>query len=213
MILIRSKTKSIIAAMLVFVLAIGTYTSVWAQSGKRKSFTGEEMFVGIVFGQGPVSELFPEIWPKNTLKETNSEEAKKWVALTVADMKQSSPAFFDEFEKAVYSKDYVAIDQAFTKGGTLLNEAINRQGLMYQNADDPTVNAFAAGVLVMVGAGVYNYAAVVHTAAAGIQVVAGFAYWVYNQVKFWPKAEMTASSQLEKELFVNKVIDRLSSYR
>ncbi|MCP3772020.1 hypothetical protein NLX71_01625 [Paenibacillus sp. MZ04-78.2] len=40
-----------------------------------------------------------------------------------------------------------------------------------------------------------------------------FAYWVYNKVKFWPKAEMTASSQLEKELFVNKVIDRLSSQR
>ncbi len=94
-----------------------------------------------------------------------------------------------------------------------MNKAINRQGLMYQNADDPTVNAFAAGVLVIVGAGVYNYAAVVHTAAAGIQVVAGFAYWVYNKVKFWPKEEMTASSQLEKELFVNKVIDRLSSYR
>ncbi|MBT2200794.1 hypothetical protein KLI54_21290 [Bacillus thuringiensis] len=70
----------------------------------NKDFSGEELYKGIIFGQGEVANLFPEVWNEEKTSNVNNKESLKITTMIVNEMKLSDPFYFINLKKAVNSK-------------------------------------------------------------------------------------------------------------
>ena len=69
------KALPIFLAFLLMLVSVNAYAT---QPSKVK-YDGETLFRGIIFGQGPVAHLFPEIWTKDLLSKVNQKETNTWL--------------------------------------------------------------------------------------------------------------------------------------
>ncbi|WP_010496580.1 hypothetical protein [Paenibacillus elgii] len=109
-----------ISLLLVFVLMFTSSAfAIGTQKKQNTQYDGETLYRGIVFGQGPVAQLLPEYFNKQALEQASSEDAKKTVDFIIQKMKSMNPDYFDEFSKAVYSGNRLAIDRQLAVGGEM----------------------------------------------------------------------------------------------
>lgn len=194
------KTK-ILVLMIALCLVFAQSLSADAKTIK-KGFTGEEIFTGVVFGQGKVAKLFPELWTKEMLKEAKSKEAKEFSSKVISEIKIIQPTYMDEFKAAVDSKNYVLIDEVLNDGALLFEQAIGNLGLEIKHNEVTGQWLYAAAVVAVVLAGAGMYIATAHTAITAVQV--------YLQAGYWSSQD-SEISLLEKEIFISNIIDRLST--
>lgn len=207
----KNRYKKMIAILLTIILAFGVSSSALAkgQSNQLHKFNGEEIFSGIVLGQGKVASLFPQIWTKDMLHAANEEENQK-IALQIVDaMKKIDSSFFVALEDAVYSKNYRAVDKALSVGGELLLKAFDSLDLELKE-NDPITGTCVAWFVVLTAAVFISYVGAVHTAAIDVQVYAAVAYWTEVATSNSSKSSVNGISQLEKEIFVGKLIETLN---
>ena len=181
-----------------------------ASPSVEKKYDGETIFRGIVFGQGPVAKLFPEIWPEDLLEKVQKDDRVKTVADDIMKkMKNKDPNYFLEFEKAVYSGDHLKVDTSLKEGGKLLTEVIEEEEMepvIIEGAGTGQCVTYVAYLVAAVSAaGAYSHA-VVATAAGAVTVYAA----VVAKTAFWTSAKSEEDAALKQEMLVNNIVMRLA---
>ncbi|MGI6187052.1 MULTISPECIES: sporulation delaying protein family toxin [Bacillales] len=200
------KALPIFLAFLLMLVSVNAYAT---QPSKVK-YDGETLFRGIIFGQGPVAHLFPEIWTKDLLSKVNQKETKQVIDHLVARMKAKSPSYFAEFERAVYSGDHLKINKAIDKGGQILDQVIKEDERRVKSGKE----GYGTGQCVLYVA----YAAAAISAAAIyshiVALNAGGAVTIYLAVavsKYFWVGDKPNELALQKEMLINNIVERLAT--
>ncbi|MCS1352294.1 sporulation delaying protein family toxin [Mechercharimyces sp. CAU 1602] len=208
-------TKKVVSWMLILsllVVGVAATPSFAAPSlEKGAKYDGETIYRGLVFGQGPVAKLFPEIWTEELLAEMKKNDGNN-VAVAddiMARMKEKDPKVFVNLEKAVYSGSHVKVNKALKKSGELLAQVIEQEnGKAHQEIEGAGTGqcyvAILAAAITTVGA--YSHA-VVATAAGAVTIYAA----VVVKTTFWTSAKSPKDAELMQEMLVNNVVTRLAS--
>ncbi|MFB1052090.1 hypothetical protein ACEWET_14345 [Paraliobacillus sp. JSM ZJ581] len=69
----------------------------------NQTFTGEEYYKGLIFGQGEIGEIL--IRDEEILNSTNSDENTEFITEVMAYIDQEYPQFFNDLQDAIESKD------------------------------------------------------------------------------------------------------------
>ncbi|ADV94850.1 sporulation delaying protein family toxin [Bacillus subtilis] len=192
------KLKLVYLMLIVLVVSIFSGATPITQAKNLHKYSGEEIFAGIVFGQGEISKKFPEIWNTNDYNVRNSDKSKELTQLLISEMKKIDPQYFNDLKKSVYEKDLKLIDEEFSKGGDLLKEAAEKVNMgSSEHADlvsGKCVETLGAAifVLVLAAGGAVDY------------------LYVYNATKFWGITSNDKESKLATEMFVKDVADKLN---
>ncbi|WP_196493868.1 sporulation delaying protein family toxin [Ornithinibacillus caprae] len=205
--------KKSITVLLILVVMMGSFSSnVLATSvTNTKDFNGETIYRGVVFGQGPVAELFPNVFPKELVESANNEKSKEVIDILIKDIYELDPQYFDELEKAVYSGNHININSSLEKGGELLTKAIENNQYQIKNIEhnDDGQGLFYVAVLgaVITTVGGYSHA-LVATGAFGITLYAA----IYAETTWWGPDSTTTPKDvtLKKEMLVNQLAEEFS---
>ncbi|ANN35629.1 hypothetical protein CN936_09555 [Bacillus cereus] len=205
--------KRVVPILLSFMLMFSFVISPKSQAKTTTpNYTGEEMFLGVFFGQGEVAKLFPEMWNKENLKSANNKESKKFLNDLVAEMKQVDPSYFNKLEQSIKKGDFVAIDNSFDEGAKLMGKSFKNMGveLKSDQLEDGATGRCVAALQVVTQIGyVASYGAVTAVVAAiGAAVV--YSAYVYNKTEYWAPQNEDRTTQLEKEQFIGNVVDKLA---
>lgn len=194
-------------SILVFFILLLTFSLImstaYAKSMIRvpelnKSFTGEEIYRGIIFGQGEVARLFPELWTKEKLELANTSEAIETVNYYMEKIKEKDNSFFENVKKYVNSRNPYAIDNIFKRGTEHVIEILEEQGNLVSDPNEfigiNTVVIWGIAVGVIIGAW-------------------GFAY--YHSVLVTDVTVTFSDDSIEnnfsKEVLINNMVERLSN--
>jgi SdpC family antimicrobial peptide len=114
-------SKLVIAMLACGILAVGCMGAEPGTDGAAGDDTaleasalpdGEELYRGMVFGEGPAAKLFPEIWQSSAVQgKVQISEAERRTAAdqVVAWIHRKDPTFFDRFGSDMTSGDREAI--------------------------------------------------------------------------------------------------------
>jgi SdpC family antimicrobial peptide len=125
-------------------------------------FDGEELFRGVVFGQGKAGRVLGDLTaPVQITREVESE-----IDRIVADIRTEDPGFFAQFATRAQSGDVIQVRDAFADLGRALDRTLNNLG--YEDGSNAAtvtprciqVVLFAVGALVYAGAAILQVAAV-----------------------------------------------------
>jgi SdpC family antimicrobial peptide len=129
-----SRVRSLAVLLAVTLLAASGGTSLVSAAGddgvrqlrahKAVSYDGETLYRGLVFGQGPVAQLFPEL----AQTPTASPEAAAAIDRLIKRMSELNPSFFARFAGSVQSGDRVRIRSALEDADAVTKEAIASLG-------------------------------------------------------------------------------------
>lgn len=207
----KRQLKKIVAVLSILTIVISLLNVKNVDIVEAKSitnFTGEELFKGIIFGQGEVANELPFMWTEDVLKETNSPEAKEVVDDVIAMINKVNPDYFSELKKAIDSENRVALNSLINETGQYLDEYAKQMDL--ENPDQEALNSAqgrsiiaAVGAIVYLGGAVTTVLLVTHAVA----LTAGVAKygWKYTY-------QLDGSgNQFTQENMVNNVIESLSA--
>ncbi|MFE4880104.1 sporulation delaying protein family toxin [Bacillus mycoides] len=107
----------------------------------KKDFTGEEIYKGVVFGQGPVTKIIPQVWDDKEIEMANSKESKKIVNTIIKEMKTKDSTYFKRFEQSIKTKDLAVIKQEVENGSKLLKNTIDSLDLIAQTKENTPPNS------------------------------------------------------------------------
>ncbi|ETT84691.1 sporulation delaying protein family toxin [Bacillus mycoides] len=158
----------------------------------NKDYSGEELYKGIVFGQGKVAKLFPQVWDEEKIRNVNSKESLELTTKLINEMKLSDPFYFNNLKKAVNSKEPLEISQAFENGSYLLNQAIDK--LKLDNYNSKFLNRAGLGMITIVDNSKY------YIAYASSK----------ENLEVSSLANVKTSKKLEQEQFIEDIVNQLS---
>lgn len=123
------KVKRLVIYLIVFSLLIfvgmklvGGHNTDIRKSVSQK-FTGEDIYSGVVFGQGDVAKMLPEI--RTNKRSSVAKKEKQLSKKILSNMKSKNPMYFDQLKRAVYNKDFVKVDHLLLKGRELMKKTQN----------------------------------------------------------------------------------------
>lgn len=204
---LRLRAYGLLAALLVALTACGG-TLELTPTSKTTPYTGETIFTGLFFGQGPAAKLFPEIWqhPEAVravarIPAERQAAMRKLPADVVRTVDKLEPGFFDRFGRVMQSGNRPAIMSELANATRLLDAGLNRLGV------DPTppVNDIWCNAC-------WYYT---DSVAVAYSYVAGYVAAILNivvtQIDFTPITGPTNESRLAREQLVEVVATRLRS--
>lgn len=166
-------------------------------------YDGKTIFKGIAFGQGPVSDLFLDIWTEEQKQTNNSKESLKITGQILNEMETLDPEFFDEFEQGIKSGVHTTTYQVIVKGSELFQKAVESLNFNTlvpdNNAEGACLAMAAAAVGIVYVTGVYVLNAVV--AANGIAI--GNVVVAKNKTV----KGSSVSGDIELEIVVNHIVE------
>ncbi|WP_242227342.1 sporulation delaying protein family toxin [Bacillus cereus group sp. BfR-BA-01315] len=139
--------------LLLFALVVLLFTSLVFFNkpysvNAETEFTGEEIYKGLLFGQGKVAESLPKVWDEKKLTITNSKENKEITNKIIMEMKSIDPTYFKKLKQAINEQDLVEIKRTFENGNMLLNSAIKKLDLNIQKKEQGIGNgAIVSGMV------------------------------------------------------------------
>ncbi|AME07522.1 sporulation delaying protein family toxin [Bacillus siamensis] len=194
--MVKSK-RSAAAMLLVFVLMValvGPHAT--AQTKPAVSYSGEDIFSGIFFGQGEVAKLLPEVWDTKAVKKINQDELKQVSDQVIADIKKSSPDYFKKLKTAVYSGDYEKVNSVIDQGSQImakvLKEEFDKKSM--DKGKSTAIGQCATAVWVFL-----NAAAAIETIALAVAAI------------ILTVASVDEDSDLGKEQLIANVVDRINA--
>ncbi|MED0771232.1 sporulation delaying protein family toxin [Bacillus siamensis] len=194
--MVKSK-RSAAAMLLVFVLMIalvGPHAT--AKTKPAVSYSGEDIFSGIFFGQGEVAKLLPEVWDTKAVKKINQDELKQVSDQVIADIKKSSPDYFKKLKAAVYSGDYEKVNSVIDQGSQImakvLKEEFDKKSM--DKGKSTAIGQCATAVWVFL-----NAAAAIETIALAVAAI------------ILTVASVDEDSDLGKEQLIANVVDRINA--
>ncbi|MBD0407623.1 kinase [Bacillus siamensis] len=194
--MVKSK-RSAAAMLLVFVLMValvGPHAT--AKTKPAVSYSGEDIFSGIFFGQGEVAKLLPEVWDTKAVKKINQDELKQVSDQVIADIKKSSPDYFKKLKAAVYSGDYEKVNSVIDQGSQImakvLKEEFDKKSM--DKGKSTAIGQCATAVWVFL-----NAAAAIETIALAVAAI------------ILTVASVDEDSDLGKEQLIANVVDRINA--
>jgi SdpC family antimicrobial peptide len=118
-----------ILASAIFVLAVSACAGGDQPTAIRERLSGEKIFRGLILGEGPVAEHFPEVWPHRDFTLEERERRERTAAQLVEHIRQADPTFFDRFGAATQSGDHLRIERALDESTALVKQAVQERGL------------------------------------------------------------------------------------
>ncbi|PIK29861.1 kinase [Bacillus siamensis] len=189
--------RSAAAMLLVFVLMValvGPHAT--AKTKPAVSYSGEDIFSGIFFGQGEVAKLLPEVWDTKAVKKINQDELKQVSDQVIADIKKSSPDYFKKLKAAVYSGDYEKVNSVIDQGSQIMAKVLKEE--FYKKSMDKgkstAIGQCATAVWVFL-----NAAAAIETIALAVAAI------------ILTVASVDEDSDLGKEQLIANVVDRINA--
>jgi SdpC family antimicrobial peptide len=132
----RQIPQEVLSIVCVFLISVQAFTPTNALGSTPQAaqehhrYDGETIFRGLYFGQGPVAELFPELWKQErylaTKKQLTSKDEQRLTEVQnkiVARLRDQDKGFFDRFGKTMQSGDHLAIQKSLEETGKLLYAA------------------------------------------------------------------------------------------
>lgn len=93
-------------------------------------YTGEQLFRGLMMGQGPVATLVPSVTSQAPDLETMVQDAEQLKAVlmvedhVVEQIKKDFPNFFFTFKKSIQSGDHIKVKEALKQSNEIVVKAI-----------------------------------------------------------------------------------------
>lgn len=220
-----------VALMLLAVLAAGCDTSrsltapepgsaasAAAAKGAQR-YDGTTLFRGLVFGEGRIAKLFPEIWEGSsardralTAKQRAEIEAGK--AELVRRMDRVDPTFFDRFAADVQSGSHVRVERAMENGRAVLGRVLEEVRGEAGAAGEATIqeDESIAGVTFVALAFALTAAAVVNLMLAANISVAMNIDLVYTQTRVMDSeiGGGVEAQSLRRDQVVGMIAERLA---
>lgn len=191
------KVALFLALLLIFSLFVhNAFARSIHSPQKIYSFTGEEIFRGIMFGQGEVAKLFPELWNNKTRELANTPKALITVDTYIEQISKKDIQYFENVKYAVMSGNPYKIDEIFSKGVEYLTDILESQGKLVKDPNDP----IGINTILIWGLGI--------VAIAYVWVYAGF-YTVFGLETYFSGSN-EGTSKFTKEVVIAKIIERLS---
>jgi SdpC family antimicrobial peptide len=176
--------------------------------------SGEEMFRGIVFGEGTVGRMLPEVWgegrdPSASLGREKLQRYERNKTTLIARMRTADADFFTRFGADVQSGDHLRIERAMDESAALIRQVAGAPDSGLSNPGTGVGNCVAvAAVLAVAVAG--NAVAVVNAVVAANAAVTS--NWVYNTNYFWGKKLLAPSeSRLGRDQVIHMFAGRFAS--
>lgn len=139
-----------VAALLASIAVFGvpiTAHSQTTQHGKR--FTGEQIYRGVLFGEAPVAQLLPELWPTGHGPTVSTKEQvvawNKFKKDVVAQVMIIDPSFMDYFAQETQSGDHLRVQSALERGSRNTFTAMQNLGYV-DSSGKPTGNLQGASL-------------------------------------------------------------------
>ena len=204
--------------LMVAIANLGGAFTVFAESSKKTTFTGEQVFRGVNFGDGPVAKLFPEVWKSAEVAEQlgDNKRVKSFSILrekVVSEINLADPTFMNRYGQEMQSGEHLRIQGALEESSHKITAAMQKIGTM--NEQGQFANEYAEGELACsvvavcaaaIALAVWKYVAVVDIAAVAVVAAVAIAIWRYVGIE-----EDQAKGRLFREQFVNSVAERLDA--
>lgn len=192
------KVKYLIG-LIIFTVCITT-VCIYFPSKKEthaSTYSGEQLYRGIIFGQGKVGKMLPNIWEQDIRDQANhNSNNKKIINKTVAYIKNKDPQYFKNLELAIEKGDEKYIESQLNLGGQYFGEYVEKNDLI-NKSNSEAQKGFRCVTYPYYAVAVFSAAAAVTHAAA---VTAGGVAVTYLAVTtgktFWnskPKKKKTRS--------------------
>jgi SdpC family antimicrobial peptide len=200
----KSFTIRIVTVSILSISLLGIPRPAFAQSSQ--SFTGEQIFRGILFGEPPVSQLFPEIWAGDAARQS-LDTKDKIIAVNelkegvVAEIISSDPAFLSYFGQEMQSGDHLRVQAALREASQRMFAAM--QSLEYLDSEgnpEPNTLIFVFGAVAVVLA--------VALAGFGFQIV--YYYYYYAVTVYQRYANSPETTEEESLLYLETLINSMA---
>lgn len=165
-----------------------------AASSTSERFSGEELFRGVVFGQGKAGKVLGDL----TAAVRITPELEREIDRIVSDIQSEDASFLSEFAARAQSGDVIQVRDAFTSLGQALETTLSNLGY----ADGSNAVAVTPRCIQVV---LFAVAAVVYAGAAILQVAA-----VAVSVWYAGPRSMDAQPQLSYERWIAEATVRLA---
>ncbi|WP_338473378.1 sporulation delaying protein family toxin (plasmid) [Niallia sp. XMNu-256] len=213
--------KKALSLILVFALFLSSLSAVNVQVAeaktKDKDYTGQELFEGIFFGYGEVSESLSDFW-ETALPEgyTYSKEEINRIKSIEKQLVRNDPHFFKNFKKGIESGDHFVIEETIAETEKALAKifekeiAQEREALAQEDSkvtqsisnDEAQALAVKPGFALWVA---YSYVGATHIAAVFVVTV------VAVGTKFvGPSSAVEADNLLSREMYVDSIAENLN---
>lgn len=207
-----------IVAAAVPSLARGTSAT---ESGR--TYSGETLFRGIFFGQGPVAREVADLFPGleqaiASLPDSEKAELAEFRDRIIGHIRAAHPEFFPSFGRQVQSGDHLVIDAALARGGEHLFEAYEREfgtGFLERLGEGESLGRGKGLHLVgvgLVGVIVGVVVVLVVTAETGVLVHFIANVWDVTRCRTCSEFDKTRLSLL-REMLVDRIATSLSAAR
>ncbi|MFJ8894934.1 hypothetical protein ACIRCZ_10135 [Leifsonia sp. NPDC102414] len=147
-------------------IAEATERQITVSSSTSQKFNGEELFRGVVFGQGAAGNVLGGLSARVRI----TPEVEREIDRIVADIQAEDEGFFSEFATLAQSGDVLQVRDAFARLGQVLETSLENLGYSDgSNAATVTPRCIQV-VLFAVAALVYAGAAILQVAAVAVSV-------------------------------------------
>jgi SdpC family antimicrobial peptide len=118
----------VVASLIIFLVRPGLSAATSDKAQGHQKHRGEEVFRGLLFGEGDIAEKFPQIWKhpqvvEQMKKPGRQEQWNIFKEKVIAGIKKKDKTFFDRFGEEIQSGDHLRIMDILNESG----EAIKGQ--------------------------------------------------------------------------------------
>ncbi|PDY26985.1 hypothetical protein [Bacillus thuringiensis] len=100
-----------------------------------QKYSGEEIFKGVIWGQGKLAKNFADMWDPKTLELMSSKESQESINSLINQLKEQDPEYFIRIEKAVQQKNLKKVDKLLEEGSTALLKIAEKKGELTGDAN------------------------------------------------------------------------------
>lgn len=123
-------SKKLLSIVTSIALSVSLVSPSFGKSVAAEStpnYSGEEIFKGVIAGQGEAAAEFDVIWSDKDLKKSNQETNVEIVDNVVHIMKENNPAYFTELEQSLEDKNLKKTEALLQEGSTKFLEIIDAE--------------------------------------------------------------------------------------
>jgi SdpC family antimicrobial peptide len=112
----------LVASLIIFLVRPGLSASSSNTGQRNQRHAGEEIFRGLLFGEGEIAEKFPQIWKHPQVVEQMKKPGRleQWNIFkerVIAGIKKKDHTFFDRFGEEIQSGDHLRIVDILNESG------------------------------------------------------------------------------------------------
>lgn len=209
------KTFTFLIITILATASILNFQSAYAKKNESSkiNYTGEEIFKGVLFAQGPLAKELDTLYNKEVLKIANTKETKKAVNYLINEIKKKNPKYFDSLRNAVEQKNPSEINRILLKANKYINNidfnSVPSKKDMKTGKKNNFNNQIEPAFCGPTVCGAYLYVVVVHAAAVVATAAGAFGVYLVNTT-YGPKGKSKMSEkeqQFEKELIIKTLLD------